>query len=946
VGQLEVGRARELSLVAEALEGAEGGAGEILLISGEAGVGKTHLLAALAERAEALRFQFLLGRTVEETEQRAFAPFREAFGEEPFVRAPQGTLAVVDERARVFESVLGEFAQRAEHRGVVVAIDDLHWADAGSLLLFRHLARFTRELAVLLVGTLRDPDLEARGQRELDALLAELARAPNARRLALKPLLETEVGELASRLAGAEAPQALVRALVEETGGNALYVRELVRHLLEEGKFAPREGRLASDFAASELGLPPSLRDVVRRRAGRLSARGRALLDVAAVAAAPVDGATLARVAGLDADTATDALDECLHAGFVRQVGVRYELTHAVVARALGEEQDPERRARCHRALAEALGALADVEHAAVAAHYHASRSLPGAEAGVPAAVAAAGAARAAGAPERAATFLSLAVDLLDERSDELVGLLRRLAVARAEALDAEGAAQAGEQAVQRLESDRAAAAEVLLDVAAALENTGAPRRAFEPLVRRGLALCGADRTRTWARLSLLARPPVAVLDGPLGISRVAEAEPEAVALLRSGGSELDVAAAVEPYAVRSRAETNELVRLIGGWSEPAAVIRVLDACTRDTFFRFHDFRAAAERADELATVAERAGSITGRGAGLAILGCCRAVLGDLDGARAALEKAQGIARRLGTMHRMSSVGPLAVELTIGYLVGADWPALAARLLEIVSSPRAAEAPFGIVPLDLGLLATALAGDRDGAERLFPLQLRALAEIPPVVNEWGAARDCGVAAAFALGDRAAGERYRPFVEGSPEGAGCECFSSLELSAARLLALAGDLERASGRFALARAGFARTGRTPCVAICDHDEALALVRAGKADDPRVATLQNQALMRFESLGMTSWVAAAQALAPIRRALLEPVAETPTLPGGLTARELEVLALLAEGRGNEEIAARLFISVPTVERHVTHVYDKIGARGRAAATAYALRHGLLEE
>jgi DNA-binding NarL/FixJ family response regulator len=946
MARLEVGRARELSLVGDALERVETGAGEILLISGEAGVGKSHLVAVLAQRAEELGFQFLLGRTFEETEQRAFAPFREAFGERPFVRAPQGALAVVDDRARVFESVLADLAERAEHRGIVLAIDDLHWADPGTLLLFRHLARFTRELAVLLVGTLRDPDLDAHGKPELDALLAELAREPHAERLALKPFREEEVAELATRLAGAEAPQALVRALLDETRGNALYVRELVRHLLEEGKFSPREGRLASDFAASELGLPPSLRDVVRRRAARLSARGRALLDVAAVAAAPVDWGTLAHVAGLDPDTATDALDEGLRAGFLRQVGMRYELTHAIVARALGEDQNPERRARCHRALAEALSALADADHAAVAAHYHASRSVSGAEAGVPAAVAAARAARAAGAPERAATFLSLAVELMDERSAERPGLLRRLGVARAEALDLDGAVRATELALKQLEQDRAAAAEVLLDVASALENTGAPRSAFEPLVRRGLTLCGAERSRTWARLSLLVRPPVPVLDGPLWISRFAEPDADAVALLRGATSELDVAAAVEPHAVRSRTETNDLARLITAWSEPGAVIRVLDACTRDTFFRFQDFRAAAERAEELAAIADRAGSITGRGAGLVILGCCRAVLGDIDGARAALEKAQGIARRLGTLHRMSSVGPLAVELVIGYLVGADFAALAARLLEIVSSPRAADAPFGIVPLNLGLLATALAGDREGAARLFPLQLRALEEIPPATNEWGATRDCGVAAAFVLGDREVAERYRPFVEKSPEDAGSACFSSLELSAARIFALSGDLERAAERFAVARAGFARTGRTPCVAICDHDEALALVRAGKAEDPRVPTLRNQALLRFESLGMSSWVASARALSATRRPPIEPVAETPTLPGGLTARELEVLVLLAEGLANKEIAARLFVSVPTVERHVSNVYDKIGARGRAAATAYALRHGLLSD
>jgi DNA-binding CsgD family transcriptional regulator len=154
----------------------------------------------------------------------------------------------------------------------------------------------------------------------------------------------------------------------------------------------------------------------------------------------------------------------------------------------------------------------------------------------------------------------------------------------------------------------------------------------------------------------------------------------------------------------------------------------------------------------------------------------------------------------------------------------------------------------------------------------------------------------------------------------------------------MTALLGDLEGARERWALARAGFDATGRLPSRAICDHDEALAWIRAGRGDAPHVPLLLDAAAARFRVLGMTPWIASAEAL----RASLSAPAKAP--PDGLYAREVEVLALLAQGLANKEIAARLFISVPTVERHVANVYAKIGARGRAAATAYALRQGLV--
>ena len=168
----------------------------------------------------------------------------------------------------------------------------------------------------------------------------------------------------------------------------------------------------------------------------------------------------------------------------------------------------------------------------------------------------------------------------------------------------------------------------------------------------------------------------------------------------------------------------------------------------------------------------------------------------------------------------------------------------------------------------------------------------------------------------------------------------------EQTVARMAALLGDMAEANHWFAVARERTESAGLRPLRAISDYDEALALVRAGSADRERILALLDAALASFEPLGMGGW--AKRALA-----LKENVTTTglSTLPSrlvpsnGLTPREIEVLQLLASGKTNKGIAEALVLSPRTVEQHIAHVYGKIGARGRADATSYALRHGLVQ-
>lgn len=290
-------------------------------------------------------------------------------------------------------------------------------------------------------------------------------------------------------------------------------------------------------------------------------------------------------------------------------------------------------------------------------------------------------------------------------------------------------------------------------------------------------------------------------------------------------------------------------------------------------------------------------------------------------------------------MHRMKVVGPLAAQTILGLLLGTECSAAARGFDEFSRNPRAASTPYAFVALNLGLVATALSGDLAGVQQLLPLQLRALQEIPCNVNEWGAGRDCGATVVWQLELTAFARPYLELAERHADVAGAACWSSVAHSRARMLSLLGEWDEARAVFAIARGDFSSSGRRPALALCDYDEALTAERAGQVQDAR--RLAHAASTLFETLTTTPWLSKAQNL--IARLDSVPTLNTET-SSVLSVREREVLNLLAQGLANKEIGERLFISVPTVERHIANVYDKIGCRGRAAATAYALKNGLV--
>jgi DNA-binding CsgD family transcriptional regulator len=184
------------------------------------------------------------------------------------------------------------------------------------------------------------------------------------------------------------------------------------------------------------------------------------------------------------------------------------------------------------------------------------------------------------------------------------------------------------------------------------------------------------------------------------------------------------------------------------------------------------------------------------------------------------------------------------------------------------------------------------------------------------------------AAAWQLRDAEAAQGLSALVErneasGGPAGP----MASLDHAAARIAALRGDTDEALVRFARARVMMEEAGIRGVLPLVDLDEALVL---------RDRDLLSRSLEAFEALGLRGWTARAR----------EAAAGPPEArPAGLTAREVEVLRLLAAGRTSKEIAAGLVVSPLTVNRHIANVYAKIEVRNRAEATAFAIAHGIAD-
>ncbi len=360
-----------------------------------------------------------------------------------------------EERFRLLDAVSQFLIAASQRAPVVLVLDDLHWADKGTIAMLRHVARFAPRHRILLLGAYRDVELDRR--HPLSDALGVLHRETNYERVVLKGLAAREVGELLSPMAEHDVPQGLVDAISAETDGNPFFIREVLLHLVETGALYQREGRWRSDARIEELGIPEGVRQVVGRRLSHLSTNANRLLTAASAFSGAFRFDVAAGVAGLDETAALDAVDEALAAQLLRPAGEpdACDFTHALIRHTLYSELSPPRQVRLHRKIADVMEVRVatytpdrQAAHAAELAYqYHRSAALPGAERGVDHAIIAASQAEAAYAHDETAAYLRMALDLLPGDDPRRPRLLARLGVALAWTLEFDEALKAASKA-------------------------------------------------------------------------------------------------------------------------------------------------------------------------------------------------------------------------------------------------------------------------------------------------------------------------------------------------------------------------------------------------------------------------------------------------------------------------------------------------------------------
>ncbi len=384
-----VGREVELQAMAEAAKRVAGGGGrEVMLISGEAGLGKTTLVAEAARVAFEAGACVLFGHCEEDlaTPYQLFAEAMghyvthvadgellddvDAFGSELSRLVPALSTRVPHlppsratdtdtERYLLFGAVVGFLARASQRRPVVLVLDDLQWADTDSLELLRHLSAADQPMDVLVLGTYRDTELSY--AHPLLDTLAALRRHLRVDRVELCGLDDTGVVSFLEAAAGHTLDDAgidLARALHRETDGNPFFVGEVLRHLSETGAiYRDAEGRWVRASGLAEVGLPDSVREVIGARVARLGAAAGTVLSLAAVIGRDFDLDVLALAAQTSEDELLDVLDAAAAVALVREGPTpgRYTFVHSLIQHALNEELGPTRRARAHRVVAEAL---------------------------------------------------------------------------------------------------------------------------------------------------------------------------------------------------------------------------------------------------------------------------------------------------------------------------------------------------------------------------------------------------------------------------------------------------------------------------------------------------------------------------------------------------------------------------------------------------------------
>jgi DNA-binding CsgD family transcriptional regulator len=977
-----VGRRPELARLDADLNGCTDGDSRVVVVGGEAGIGKTRLASEFLHRAAERGTTTLSGRCLELAEASLpYAPFVEAFRRlaqqlEPEQRSllfgsgrrelahlvPELELrdehapddrASVSAQGRLFELVLGLLRRLGEQAPVVMVLEDLHWADRSTLDLIGFLIGNLGHERVLAICTYRSDELH-RGH-PLRPFLAELDRRRSIGRIELERFTRVEVKEHLEGLLGRSPDPALVESVFVRSEGNAFFAEELV---------AAGEG--------ASGGMPPTLREILLARVDRLSPAAQSALHVASVAGRQVSEELLAAVAALSQAERVAGLREAVATHvLVVDADDSYAFRHALAREAVYDQLLPAERTQLHAAYAQALESRAGERSVGeVAYHWRAAHDLPRALAS---SVLAGGAAERSYGFAEAQRFYELALELWPRvpEAPERAGLgevelIRRAAEAANLAGDHGRAAALTATAIRQGGADDPVLAGLLHERLGrylwASGDSDAGLHAYEDAVRLvPVVPPSAARARALAArgqaLMLMAR-----------YSESQESCQEAIAIARTVGAQaeeghalntlgFDLACLGDPEAgVERLRESLAIADEVGDLDDLARAYLNLSELLAGPLNRLDE---ALELALEGVELARRVGLANDYGVSLqaiaanALYGLGRwdealAILGDAAQARpiemAAIDLHQGLARlhvsrgefdgaetQLDAVRRMmvNTVDPqYNVPLCAREAELALWQGRLADALEAVTrgvrylsetddmwfvGPLTWLGAWGDVDTVLQTRVRRDAGeppqpDRFAAEirRLMATRERAGAFVPPSTIAYAAMCEAELSRLGAQPDpgpwQAAAEIWQRLAHPYP-------FAYARWREAEMLLVARRVRASEEPLREAFEIAARLGAQPLLG-----EIRALAGRAKLDVDGVSPPSEQ------------------------------VGSSPAQELGLTRREQQVLALIAEGLTNREIAQALFVTEKTAGAHVSSILRKLGVRSRVEAATAAHRLGLL--
>jgi len=359
-----VGRSKERIFLHEALVQANAGHGQVVLVGGEAGIGKTTLVRAVQQDADARQCLRLVSQCYDLTTTPPYGPWLDLFANAPSTRdGPRtpsafagGSLGVITDQAKLYADVREYVTQVATANTVLMILEDLHWADPASLELLRYLAPRIGSSRVLLLLTYRDDELTR--SNPFYRQLPQILRESDGLRLDLRPLTDAELGNLVRlrRQLPAHQEEILVRYLSEHAEGNPFFATELLRGLDDEGIIQSWSSG-AAPVEIDHLVMPSLLQQVIDHRVDTLGPEARDRLAIASVIGQEVPIELWAKVSGLEVPELLETIERAVDAHVLEagRSGTRVMFVHALTRAALYEGIFPPRRRELHRQIADAL---------------------------------------------------------------------------------------------------------------------------------------------------------------------------------------------------------------------------------------------------------------------------------------------------------------------------------------------------------------------------------------------------------------------------------------------------------------------------------------------------------------------------------------------------------------------------------------------------------------